>query len=472
MTHNEAMEPRLALSAGVACLVAAVASLAGLLSDRSGPVPFVLLWFVAWVGLVLCVTALARTHGRSLASSWLTARRMLLVAGLLRLVALAFEPALSDDIYRYVWDGRVVLAGENPYGLTPDAEQLVPLRDAQWQKMPHRDVETVYPPAAQAVFALVAALPHPMLALRILLLGFDLGACWLLYRILLLVELEPRNAILYAWNPLVVVEGVGMGHIDVLGTFLVVLAAYCFVRRGRFMVGAGVALALGVLVKLVPLVLLPLWMQRARSMRLALAAIATTVIGLLPILLVVGVPPGLLRYGVSWEFNGALFEPLWRIVQQVGLSARVKSGLDWLGGYGWDVSALYHYAYPQFLTKLTLSGALVACVLGILALFWRSDQGLSQTQSDRSWLRLNLWTLMAAMLASATLYPWYLVWVLPFAAALRSWPVLLTGFTIGFAYLPRMTGVEYFPGVWAVVWLPPLALWLVMRVRRPTGAVS
>ena len=71
-----------------------------------------------------------------------------LVAALLRVIALPLPPTLSDDIYRYVWDGKVIGAGLNPYLLAPQAADLEPLRDELWDRLPHREVETVYPPVA------------------------------------------------------------------------------------------------------------------------------------------------------------------------------------------------------------------------------------------------------------------------------------------------------------------------------------
>ena len=102
------------------------------------------------------------------------------VALVLRLLALPMAPSLSNDILRYVWDGRVVLSGANPYRLAPEADELAPLRDTLWQEMDHKEVPTVYPPLALGVFAVAATTPVPLLALRVLLMLADLGLCALL----------------------------------------------------------------------------------------------------------------------------------------------------------------------------------------------------------------------------------------------------------------------------------------------------
>ncbi|TNF73759.1 MAG: hypothetical protein EP299_07805, partial [Acidobacteria bacterium] len=86
---------------------------------------------------------------------------ILLVAACLRLILLPLPATLSDDIYRYVWDGRVAGAGLNPYFLAPDSPELDGLRDDLWERLPHRQVATVYPPLAMAVFSIAARLPAP-----------------------------------------------------------------------------------------------------------------------------------------------------------------------------------------------------------------------------------------------------------------------------------------------------------------------
>lgn len=97
-----------------------------------------------------------------------SARSILWVAIALRILLLPLPPTLSDDTLRYVWDGRVVTAGFNPYLLAPEEEELAPLRDDLWQRMPHQHVPTVYPPLALLLFALASWLPSPLIAVKIL----------------------------------------------------------------------------------------------------------------------------------------------------------------------------------------------------------------------------------------------------------------------------------------------------------------
>ena len=144
-------------------------------------------------------------------------RAILLGALLLRLPLLPLPPTLSDDVLRYLWDGRVAAAGQNPYLLSPAAPELTPLRDDLWRRLPHRQIPTVYPPLAVAAFSIAARLPFPILSWKLLVTGADLAACALLLRLARQLGLPAGRTVWYAWNPMVALEVAGHGHVDILG---------------------------------------------------------------------------------------------------------------------------------------------------------------------------------------------------------------------------------------------------------------
>ena len=383
---------------------------------------------------------------------------LLVVAALLRILVLPLPQSLSDDVYRYLWDGKVLLAGYNPYALAPDSDSLASLRDENWERTAHREVETVYPPFALGLFSIAAALPAPLVSYRLLLGVLDLAGCLLLFRLARRIGVPTGRTVWYAWNPLVVLEGVGMGHIDVAGVAAVIATVLLLVRMQqsgrtagrsarRIAVTAAATACAGVLLKLVPVVALPMWIRQSRSRWLLLAVAAVLLTSALMVTVTTGgFPPGLVTYGVSWEFNGPVFEPLWRLLDRVEVVPAVKWALERLkqvvgGDALWN--RFYPYVYPQFLAKLLLAvGVLVA-------------MGLSLRESCVSAGTGRL--LMRVSVLSATLYPWYATWALPFAALhrFRSWWLL--SFTLQLAYLPRLFGVEYFPWVYLAVWGPPAA---------------
>ncbi len=186
------------------------------------------------------------------------------IAVAMRLAVLATPPFLSTDLYRYVWDGRVQLAGIDPYRYIPDDPALVPLRDKAIYPYVNRHeyAHTIYPPMAQLVFRAIAAVWQSTTMERLAMLGFDLVAIGVMLRLLVIAGRDPARVAIYAWNPLAVWEFAGNGHVDALAIALIALAMLARVRgRGGW---AGAILGAAMLVKFLPAVLGPaLWRPRA-----------------------------------------------------------------------------------------------------------------------------------------------------------------------------------------------------------------
>jgi hypothetical protein len=378
----------------------------------------------------------------------------LLVAALLRLCLLPLPPSLSDDLLRYVWDGRVVAAGLNPYRLAPEAPELAPLRDELWQRMPHKEIPTVYPPLALGLFSIAARLPNPLIAWKTVLTAVDLLTCWGLFRLAGRLGLPPARVVWYAWNPLVVLEVAGMGHVDALGVAGVTGALLALGARPPRPVAAAAATAAGIFAKLGPLAAIPLWARRSGRPLPYLATVALLLAACgLPVLLAAGgVPPGLVAYGVDWEFNGPVYEPLWRLLDAVGAADGAARALDSFkeATQQWERwNWIYPFLYPQFLAKLLLAAGMLAAVVG----------SLEETRLVAGTGRLfaNL------LLLSATLYPWYLLWVLPWAALTLHPAWLALSALVLLSYIPQGSPVELFPGIFLAIWLPFWALWAFSR---------
>ncbi len=279
----------------------------------------------AFLGLLLVAPRLE-------AARFPVGRAVLLGALLLRLPLLPLPPTLSDDVLRYLWDGKVAAAGMNPYALAPEAEKLTPLRDEIWRRLPHKGIPTVYPPLSLAAFSIAIRLPFPMPAWKLIATGADLAVCWLLLLAAARRGLPAGRTVWYAWNPLVALEVAGMGHVDALGVAAVAAAVLLLLpsRAGARPLPAGTAAAAGILAKLVPLAALPMWARQSRHpVRFLTAALGLTAVAALPVVAATGgVPPGLVAYGVTWEFDGPLFEPLWRLLGAAGAAPALAHGLD------------------------------------------------------------------------------------------------------------------------------------------------
>src|SRR5512142_300190 len=143
-------------------------------------------------------------------------RQALVWGALFRATLLFRAPDLSEDLYRYAWDGRVAASGVSPYAYAPDDRALAGLRNDDWERSAHRDARTVYPPAAQAMFRAAVRTGRPRIVLKAAFAFADLAIVWLLPRF-------PGGdfaAPLYAAFPLAVFARAGMAHLYSAGISL------------------------------------------------------------------------------------------------------------------------------------------------------------------------------------------------------------------------------------------------------------
>ena len=226
------------------------------------------------------------------AVAWLSLRtkdsRALLLLGLIfaalfRLSILFAPPYLSDDIYRYVWDGRVQASGINPYRYIPADEALAPLRDEKiYPNINRRDyAHTMYPPVAEAAFLLLTRFSESVTWMKAAMLVFEGVAVWALVQLLVSFGFARQRVLLYAWHPLVIWEFAGSGHVDALAIAFIALAL--LVHRKSRETWTGFFLACATCVKLFPAVLFPAFYRWGRW-KMLLAFVATILIAYLPYL--------------------------------------------------------------------------------------------------------------------------------------------------------------------------------------------
>jgi hypothetical protein len=313
----------------------------------------------------------------------------------------------DNDVWRYLWDGHLLSRGISPYAFTP--HEAVDLADAgqrpftsvlveeKWwdilDNVSFQSYTTVYPPLAQGLFALAQRLaPGSVFVLKLLLVLVDLGTCAVVVALLAALGRDRALVVLYAWNPLVVKEFAGSGHVDVLMVFWLTLALLLLIKRRQLL--ALTAFGLSVLSKIGSLVLLVLFLRRTRPR--SWPALATVLLlGILPFAGdLAKMMPGFVAYGRDWVFNSGLWATL-RFAAD-GLGAK-EQGTLWAHG----------------LTK-TLA------VAGIVALPWFGGD------RPRDVLRVAFVLLAGVVLLNPAVMPWYLLWPLPLAAVLgyRSWLVL------------------------------------------------
>lgn len=186
----------------------------------------------------------------------------LVFAALFRLAIIFSPPYLSDDIYRYIWDGRVQAAGINPYRYIPADPALAQLRDENiYPKINRREyARTIYPPVAEATYFLTTRVSESVTWMKATMVGFEAVTIWAILQLLASFGLPRQRILIYAWHPLAIWEFAGSGHLDAIAIAFVALALLA--RRKNAEVATGVMLACATLVKFFPLALFPALYKR------------------------------------------------------------------------------------------------------------------------------------------------------------------------------------------------------------------
>jgi alpha-1,6-mannosyltransferase len=304
---------------------------------------------------------------------------VLAVAALMRLAVLLAPPYLSDDINRYVWDGRVEGAGINPYRYVPADPHLAVLRDKTiFPNINRADyAPTIYPPVAEYIFYLGTRLHESLTAMKATMLAIELAGVLLLLRLLDDWHLPRERILIYVWHPLTLWEFAGSGHVDAAIVTLVVLALWARRRQLPFLTGS--ALAAAALVKFFPAVLFPA-LYRRWGWKMPLAAAATVIVAYLPFIgagrAVFGFLPGYLQEEGLQSGTGFF---LWNLLRSIPV-------LEHLG------PALY----------LALAAA-VLLALAVRALLTAQDRYLASAMT----------LAVAATVLMSPHYPWYFTWIVP-----------------------------------------------------------
>lgn len=369
-------------------------------------------------------------------------RFVLFCAATFRLTLVLRPPDLSEDVWRYLWDGRVAASGNSPYAFAPDDRGAAGLAPEVRSRLKYRDVRTVYPPAAQALFRGAAALPGSGVEW---LKGFFAAADFAVVALLLSSGGSGARfgAALYAFHPLAVTESAAHGHLDSLGVALLLASIVYLGRRRR--IAAGISLAASILTKYVSVAAaLPL-LRRGR-LRFAFAALAFGAV-LWALASRGGASPavGLSQYATRWEFNSILYPAAAGLVERADLPARAKAAfLRWKERL--DHPRWTEKVFPFFYTAFFARALLVVLLAAALALIAARVQDLETAVFA---------SLGALLLASPTLHPWYLLWILPFAAKRREPAFLYLSFAVPLSYallypVPGLTrgtvlAVEYAP---------------------------
>lgn len=352
-----------------------------------------------------------------------------------------FAPAfLSSDMYRYVWDGKVQGAGINPYLYIPADEHLQFLRDSQIYPNINRKeyAHTIYPPGAQLIFLAVTRISETEACMKAAMVGFEILACWALVQILQLFARPREEVLLYAWHPLCVWEIGSSGHVDAVVVGLLSVAALWILRGKNLRAACWITGA--AMVKLYPLVLLAALGRRITVRMIALC------VGIIA-----------LGYALYASAGARVIGFLPGFTHEEGLDS---------GDRYFFLAWTHRYLHAPFWPYIYIAGS---ALIVVAFAFW----GVARCREPKQTLALALAMSIITTLLFSPHYPWYFIWILPFAVMLRYLPaiVLTLEATYWFATSLALPGEkmfrmnEYMYGIFFVALLADLFVrwWLNVR---------
>ena len=373
-------EPPLYLLAGIGAIFAGLTVVTPFAFHAGGDNAFIALAIPASLLTLMATRVAERTP---------TKRALWLIFGigfLLRIYVLLFDPLLSTDIFRYIWDGRVQAAGINPYRYFPSHDALAHLRDATiFPRINRADYAvTIYPPVAEFFFLIVTRIGENVNVMRLALLGCEAVSVTLVVLFLRRMERPTTRVVAYFWHPLPIWEIANNGHVDALAVALMLLGLWVALT-GRAMRGA-VLIALGVLVKpYVAPALAPIW--RPWDWKMPLIVIAVIALCYLPYL------------SVGWGVFGFLTKGY---MTEEGIHFRRRSLAAFrLASRFWRTSGRC--------CRLRCSGS-VDLLFMALSAARRPNRTIASSLADTNML------LLVALLLLSPNYPWYFLAITPFVA--------------------------------------------------------
>lgn len=281
---------------------------------------------------------------------------------LLRVLLLIAVPALSDDVYRFIWDGRLLLNLTDPYKQLPSyyvTQEIPGLTNELFQKLNSPEYFSVYPPFNQLFFFLsVLFSPNSelvsIIVLRIIILLFEMGNISLIRKLLKHYGLPQKYGLFYALNPLVILELTGNLHFEAILIFFLLKALWAY-EQERFDRSA-LFFGLSVATKFLPLIFLPLLLRQIgwkKTLRYGVIVMVVLVVSFLPLINtahVWGIGESLELYFQKFEFNASVYYlARWYGFETEGMNIIAKSG-KWMM-YA-TVGSILLYAFAGLKRKL------------------------------------------------------------------------------------------------------------------------
>jgi len=360
-------------------------------------------------------------------------------------------PGADDDIHRYVWDGRLQRLGYNPYVIVPSDPAVSALHTPETRSLNNANLPTPYPPGAELFFRAMTAIQESTFVLKVAFVLCDLAIAFVLLDVLRRIGRPAHLVLAFVWNPLLAIEVAGSGHIDIVGALLLVMPLAALARNWRTI--AAVMFALAVAVKFLPIVLVPLYWKRVRIREATIAAVVGALL-YVPFLNHGRIPLGsLATYVTGFRFNG----PVFALLHQVA-PPQLLAGFAVLAGLA---TAIWIRRRKRTLTTEATElhrGDATESPLGTSAAF-----------------EAFAWPMAASLFCAPVVFPWYLLWLLPFLMSASTWLIIVWTVSIIPTYvmwhLSKVTGTWGTLPVWVMVveygCVAAAAAVLTLRSRHP-----
>lgn len=339
-----------------------------------------------------------------------------------RIVLIPSEPFLSDDIYRYLWDGKIIASGINPYKFAPVDIQLLQFRDQIiYPFINFPEIATSYPPVSQFMFLINQWLGGSVFSWKFLLLFVEIILFLVIFRMVQHFNLNKFRLLIYFYNPLLIIETYSSGHVEIAGVSFFWIAVYLFYKRYDWK--SIIFFAMSIMTKFIPLVSgLPFLLNKFFRKSALLMVICSIILlpfmfsGILPL-------PGLFSYINRWEFNGGLYQ----------LAISIMNLLD-IKEYKWMEVNFSGHLETFYFSYAFLYKVFAAVILVVV--FFDQMNKLRATSRFRSINFIQRAFILTAgfLLLIPTLHPWYLIWIIPFLVFIPNWSWLLFTFLIQASY--------------------------------------
>lgn len=351
----------------------------------------------------------------------LTLKNILIIATLSRLILIFTSPILENDYWRYLWDGRVLAHGINPYLFSPMNEALDHLDVFYRKAIGWSEYRTIYPPISILLFSISHILaPDSFIGIKIALTAFEVMTVVVTLMWLKELKLPMTWVGLYLLNPLALKEIANSAHLDSIAMFFSMLAAFLLWKgldtnldKIAYRLSAWVCLGLAVGSKIYPLIFAPLFFKLDRTRNSGLIALAAT-------LLIIYLPftsarealfSGSLVFAGDWLFNAGLYRVVEELVT-IALSSLVQ------------IHLLATAQANALLDKGLLAKVISAATVGLFTMY-RAHKLVSRDRLPNEIVNAT----GALLLFSSVVNAWYLLWLLPFLCITRQIP------WVAFSYL-------------------------------------